>query len=65
MPRVAKAVGGSAVLVAWVIVALTVALPPLNLAGGWDQAPNAFAYGFLVIPYAIGTLAVIGANLLF
>lgn len=64
MSRVFTIVGGLSVLLLWVIVAMSVELPVLNLSPGGTTPFEAFLIGFMLIPKAFGQVVLIGASTL-
>jgi hypothetical protein len=64
MSRVFTIVGGLSVLVLWVIVAMSMELPVLNLSPGGTTPFEAFLVGFMLIPKVFGQLLLIGTSVL-
>lgn len=64
MSKILTIFGGVGLLVLWVIVAMSIELPPLDTSQGWSAVPNGFLIGFMIIPKIVGQFVLIGASAL-
>jgi len=64
MSKVFTIVSGLSVLVFWVVIAMSLDVPPPDLMQGSTPLSQAFLFGFMLIPKAFGQLVLLGASTL-